>query len=635
MSRRGSCPSCGAPLTFEVGSSRSAVCRFCNTLVARHGQDLDAVGKVADLTPTGSRIELGAAGSYLGEAFTVVGRLQLEWTQGVWDEWYLSFPNQRWGWLAEAQGRYYVTFPIEQPGLPEAERLRPGELIQLGSRGRFVVTDIKRARFAGAAGELPDEVSPDDLAHTVDLEGAGGVFATLDYSDGGPKLYLGRQVPLGELGLRTGVGAEPLAELVDGEALVCEQCGAPIVVRVPGQTVRLVCGSCNALLDASQGAARLVEVLDRHREEPLIPIGKRGTLRGVELMVVGSVVRGCDVDHVHYTWEELLLYDPKTTSLSWLVCSEGHWSLARAISAADVEAGFEARCRGKRFRRYSSVMAFVERVLGELPWAVTVGEMAHVEEYTAPPEGLSVERNGDEVNWSHVEHLEPSEVARAFGIEPPPRLRVGAFQPWPFASALRELAPWIAGGAAVVLLLAMVLSARSQSKYVSHTFGLDDVAAEASEGQSPGGRKTYTFLSQPFELTGRDALEVRLDASVQNAWVGVEGGLIREDTGDVTLFSVEAAYYSGYQDGESWSEGSRSASQDLSSPSRGSYVLRADLEWDPMLAAPPPVSLELRTAGLSGYQILLALAVLLSPLLVLFHRGSFEKQRWEDSNITG
>jgi len=162
--RSGSCPSCGAPLTFAVGSSHAAVCRFCNALVARQGQGFELIGKVADLTPTGTRIALGARGHYLGQPFTVAGRLQLAWAEGVWDEWYVSFDGhdggeQRWGWLAEAQSRYYLTFPVRAPDLPPAAALAPGRGVDIALKGHFVVTDIKDATVAGAAGELPEAVS--------------------------------------------------------------------------------------------------------------------------------------------------------------------------------------------------------------------------------------------------------------------------------------------------------------------------------------------------------------------------------------------------------------------------------------------------------------------------------------------
>jgi hypothetical protein len=640
--RAGTCPSCGAPLTFEVGSSHAAVCRFCKTLVARQGQGFALVGKVADLTPTGSRVALGAKGRYLGEAFTVAGRVQLSWTQGVWDEWYLSFPDERWGWLAEAQGRYYVTFPMTQADLPPAAELRPGFALELGARGRFVVTDIKDARFVSAAGELPAAVSLEGTSHSVDLEGTQGTFATLDYGDGDsdPDLFAGHQVTLDDLALHGGEAAVGSGPAPEGEALLCKNCGAPVTIRVPGQTVRLVCGSCNALLDASEGATRLVKVLKRHQEEPPIPLGTKGKLRGVDVLVVGWMQRGCTVSSVHYGWEELLLYEPKTTALSWLVLSTGHWSTARAIPAAEVqEHGNEAEYRDRRFRRYSSVIGKVERVLGEFPWQVTVGETAHLEDFVAPPQGLSSERNASELNWSHVEHLEPSEVASAFGIEglaSEPRLGVGAVQPWFFEAAMRPVGRAMAIGVVVACVLGLVLMLRGQDTVVRHTFMPEDLAAPEppAEGEPPVLEgKVYSFLSEPIMLSGSRALEAHVSANLDNAWAWVEGAVIREETGDATLFGLEASYYHGYEDGESWSEGSLTASQVLASPPRGTYVVRADFQWDPRLTTAPAVSLELREGGASGQQFLAVLAVLLSPLLLLFHRRKFEQRRWEESNV--
>jgi len=44
-------------------------------------------------------------GSYRNKAFHVTGRVQYKHPSGaLWNEWYLSFPGERWGWLAEAQG---------------------------------------------------------------------------------------------------------------------------------------------------------------------------------------------------------------------------------------------------------------------------------------------------------------------------------------------------------------------------------------------------------------------------------------------------------------------------------------------------------------------------------------------------
>lgn len=645
MSRSGVCPTCGSPLTFEVGSSRAAVCRFCNTLVVRRGQDFESIGKVADLTPTGTRIALGATGRYLGERFTVVGRLQLEWTQGVWDEWYVSFPDERWGWLAEAGGQYYLTFGALSAEIPARHTLGPGHEIELGRHGRFVVTDIKEARVVSASGELPEEVPLEGVVHSVDLEGPNDTFATIDYGQKGdrPELFVGKELPLDAIDVQKGAESAIPEQGPEGEAIVCQNCGAPLTIRVPGQTVRLVCGSCNALLDGKKKVGRVIRVLEKHREEPPIAIGRKGKLRGLEVMVVGWMRRDCEVDHIHYPWDELLLYDPKTTALSWLVCADGHWSIARAISAGDVLAlGNEAHYKDKRYRRYSSVIGVCEYVLGEFPWKVKIGEMAQLDDYIAPPEGLSAEHTEGELNWSHVEHLEAGEVAEAFGLDPgdlPRRYRIGPVQPWPFDPMFRAIRTWLIGGVAAALVLWIVFAMRGQHVVAQHAFTQSDApliepAIEGSDSLPPPSR-LLTYVSEPFELSGGHALEVHVKSGVDNAWAWVEGALIRDETGDAAFFGLETAYYHGYDGGESWSEGSKEASQVLSGPGRGTYILRADMQWDPGALYRPELTVEIREGGWSGGQLLSLLGILLSPLLLLLHQRSFEKRRWDDSNVIG
>ena len=167
--RTGQCPNCGASIDFKIGASRATVCSYCQAVVARKGQDFEAIGKVADLIPTGSRIALNSKGRLDKVAFEVVGRLQYEWKSGVWDEWYVAFSDGRWGWLAEAQGRFYLTFKVPPRPLPQRVP-EPGESLFLEGLGRFTVSDVKQAQIVGMAGELPDAVTVGESPLTADLE---------------------------------------------------------------------------------------------------------------------------------------------------------------------------------------------------------------------------------------------------------------------------------------------------------------------------------------------------------------------------------------------------------------------------------------------------------------------------------
>ncbi len=192
MSTLASCPSCGAALTFRPGTM-VAVCAYCKALAARRDRDPELIGKVADLVDTGSPLGLGSSGTYAGRAFSLAGRVQLKHPLGgVWDEWYLALEDGRWGWLAEAQGRFYLTFTQTPHGpLPPAEGLRAGGAVDLGQDGLWTVGEVSLATFHSAEGEIPWTVEPGATYRYADLSGRSGAFATLDYGEDPPLFFLG------------------------------------------------------------------------------------------------------------------------------------------------------------------------------------------------------------------------------------------------------------------------------------------------------------------------------------------------------------------------------------------------------------------------------------------------------------
>jgi hypothetical protein len=153
--------------------------------VARKGASLASYGKVADLIPTPSVLALGMDGDYEGAPpFRLVGRMQLDWGQGTWDEWMLGFLDGSWAWLSEAQGRFHYMGQAPLPPAPAFDDLAVGHTLDLGPAGTFVVAEVRSARFATAQGELPFAVAPGRELHYADLSGPDGQFATLDYGTG-------------------------------------------------------------------------------------------------------------------------------------------------------------------------------------------------------------------------------------------------------------------------------------------------------------------------------------------------------------------------------------------------------------------------------------------------------------------
>src|SRR5215475_9802445 len=123
------CPSCAGPIEFKSGATIVVVCPFCRSAVARTDRALQDLGKVAELAETGSPLKVGLKGLFKNQRFELTGRAQMGHEMGgVWDEWYATFSNGWVGWLAEAQGRFYLTF--YQP-LPQGAQILPFEMLQL------------------------------------------------------------------------------------------------------------------------------------------------------------------------------------------------------------------------------------------------------------------------------------------------------------------------------------------------------------------------------------------------------------------------------------------------------------------------------------------------------------------------
>jgi hypothetical protein len=66
----------------------------------------------------------------------------------------------------------------------------------------YTVTTITQAHYRGVEGELPFQYWDKDEVQFVDLRSGSGKFATLDYSDEQPVLYLGEMVDFDTLKLK-------------------------------------------------------------------------------------------------------------------------------------------------------------------------------------------------------------------------------------------------------------------------------------------------------------------------------------------------------------------------------------------------------------------------------------------------
>lgn len=660
MSVEVSCPACGAPIAFKTGSSIVVVCEFCHSVVARGDRKLEDLGKVADLVETGSPLDLGLRGVYQGVPFELTGRAQLgHQSGGMWDEWYAAFQDGRWGWLAEAQGRFYLTFEQslpEQSLIPPFAALQPGgPVAALPTSLPLTVAETGVATQLGARGEIPYKLIPGEEYEYADLSGPQGIFATLDYSEAPPKVFVGRGVTLAEIGLATAATPEREARRVAATQLNCTQCGGPLELRAPDQSLRVTCPNCGALLDVSHGRLEFMQALQPPKAPLTIPIGSTGDFEGVKQMVIGFMVRSVEFEGVRYYWEEFLLYNPQI-GFRWLVRSDDNWSYVQAVPPGDVfhktgtfgGKGDTVQFQAERYKIYQDAIARVEYVIGEFYWKLAVGEQTRAVDFVHPPRMLSMEASlvqlgveevaeptsksknkkvrsapTGEINWSLGTYVKREDVEKAFGITGLPR--TSKIAPNQLFLHKKVYKYWGLMLAATFLLGLIFIATGSCTKVFDQTFALQPVAN--SEG-------TQVIFSEPFQMKGWRNIRVRALANVDNSWLYVEGDLIDDATGEVQSFSMPVEYYHGVEGGESWSEGSQSPSIHLSAMPAGQYMLRLEAQWEKW-QQPASVSVRIDQGVPRVLHLFLAmLFVSIIPVFVAINHFSFEKRRWADSDYS-
>lgn len=658
-----SCPACGAPITFKVGSSIVVVCEFCHSVVARTDRALEDLGKVAELVETGSPLDVGLAGVYQGVGFELTGRAQLAHEAGgVWDEWYAAFADGRWGWLAEAQGRFYMTF---EQSLPEQSLIPPIESLELGAPVAAIPTSVPlivaetgQAAAVSAKGEIPYKLVPGEQHYYADLSGQLGEFATLDYSQDPPLVFIGRQVELADLGFPASVRApEREARRVAAQQMSCPQCGGPLNLRAPDQALRVACPNCGSLLDVARGRLRFMQALEPGKVQPIIPMGSTGEFAGARLTVIGMLVRSVEFAGVRYYWEEYLMYNPQV-GFRWLVRSDDNWNYVEPVAPGEIAhkagSGFGGKgdvvyYKNERFKIYQEATARVEYVVGEFYWKVTAGELTQTADYVNPPRMLSVETSMEqaredaqaaavnrpkqkegkrpapsgEINWSLGMFLKPAEVERAFGISGLPRpSKIAPNQLFPHKKIYKY---WFLMLATAFVFGIGIMATASHRTVFEATYSLEPLKS-ADDSQ--------IRFSEPFELKPGQNVVISASSNVDNTWLDIQGDLINQETNEAQGFSLPIEYYHGVEDGESWSEGSQSPDVYVSALPAGTYVLGLEVRWE-RLQQPATLSIKVEQGSPRVLHLILAMVALsVFPLIILLYHWGFEKRRWEDSDYS-
>ena len=412
------------------------------------------------------------------------------------------------------------------------------------------------------------------------------------------------------------------------KSLNCPGCGASLTVRSFGNAITVICSSCHSVLDAQDPKLKILQKFHvaTNEDPPLIPLGARGSLRGVVYEVIGFQRRTIHVEGISYSWHEYVLFNP-IKGFRYLTEYDGHWNDVNILrSLPEMSAGDASlKYLGETYRHFQKANAATTFVLGEFPWQVRVGETVSVSDYVSPPRVISSEGSGKEVTWSMGEYLAGRDIWKAFKLEGEPPAPIGVYenQPSPLSSNVRSV--WVLVGVFLMLLLALTVSV--------YWMESDELVFDQTFEFNTSAKSEASFVTDVFQLKGRTAdVELATSANVDNNWIYLNLALIDQDTGHAYNFGREISYYHGYDSDGSWTEGSTSNTVTVPSVPAGNYYLRIEPESDSdhgLIRYAVSVRRDVPQASFFGIALL---ALLIPAGLITWRSLNFEHLRWAESD---
>ncbi|MEC7118893.1 MAG: DUF4178 domain-containing protein [Pseudomonadota bacterium] len=412
------CPSCGAPVPFRSAASVMAVCEYCQTTVLRDADSVRDQGKMSAVLEDYSPLQIGSSGVLNGLAFSLIGRLQLKYSDGMWNEWYLIFDDGSNGWLSDASGQYTLTRPVgEVLTAPTFEELSVNKPIFYKGRD-YRVTDVRTADCVGGQGELPFAVGDGWQAKVADLR-KDQQFLTLDYTEGlHPQGFEGDAYRLQDLQMQMLRDTDQMvatAGQVRGQmtSLSCPNCGSP-VPYVAGVAEHLICPACRAEVAVTGDTATVLQTHKRLLSvNTLLELGDKAVIAHQHYAVLG-IAQMNEVGEPTL-WIEYLLYSTEAGFL-WLV-DEGHgkWSQVHVLNELPEQKNGAVFWQGKRWSPEWIYKSQVKYAIGAFNWRMKIGDVTELQSFKHGKQTLTAEKTTSEMNWSWAEPLSEATVRQWFG----------------------------------------------------------------------------------------------------------------------------------------------------------------------------------------------------------------------------
>ena len=420
------------------------------------------------------------------------------------------------------------------------------------------------------------------------------------------------------------------------EDVACPQCKSPVTLYDPEGSDYCVCVSCNSFI---RFIANDTPVIQKQappiQKQPVLKLGSVGLFNGYNFKVIGYIEK--KEKDASYTWREYTLYNYEKGYANFAEY-DGHWTF---VAGKEFYPGLEKLIdrswkfidyEENEYNLFNKYTAITTALIGEFDWDI-LREQAKTSEFVAPPNIIYLERDKPGTQTADFylgRYAQSAEIADAFKTDIklfPQKIGIGANEPSAHAKrwgAVSKLTPLLIVLVAVIGFIASYIN--PQYQVMDNDYNIAPDSAKVNEFKP--------FITPSFELkNSSSALEFSIRSDIDNNWLETTVVLVNEKDNQSWEVTESIEYYHGYEDGESWAEGSQEASVLLSAIPRGKYHLNIyPASGD---GSNKNIHISINVNPIIWRNVLITILLLcLYPLYTWFRMRNYEKRRWMNSDYS-
>lgn len=563
------CPECKRTIAIRSYATNVIICPHCYAPIQKLERYLkgriNLVIAKDELTP----IQIGTHGKWNDKKFEIIGRVRCVYSEGVTNNWTMLFDDDSIMMLVENCGEFAVYEKVTLENNVYFSRVAHmeygAETVELNPGKQYILE--RKSFYTDMEVEGETWLFDDDKKfNCLEVGGQGaGRYALIET---GKKDYITFKVHYHSL---AELECKELRKLQVGtiiKEVTCTNCKATVPLYAWPFTNSYTCTACGGGHSLKGLDSKYLRRMPLNRN-PAIPLYTKGSIRGTEYQLIGFAEKE---DDESYKWREYTLFNP-TSGYAYLSEYNGHWLFLKETANAPIVKSHNTMAFNygdNTFRLYNQYRYSVVDCRGEFADDMLTKAKPSCREYIDPPLLWAREIEANGMYWFYGSHISKNELYDAFGkdISLPFTVGVGSVQP--AIANLNVDFNVILRSTLGVLLLVFALF------LCSSMFNRQEVIYE-NNFSVPDSATLAPIITTDIKLDKwQSNIDFEITAPVDNNWFELGITLVNKDNGKEHTVQQGVEKYSGYSDGESWSEGSNTETVMMHAVPAGNYFMRLE-----------------------------------------------------------